>query len=112
MGIALDSASNRVVKVEDGSPGMLAGLRERDIVALVDDIAVTVIENGFVVPRSLVTAVIDPTRETLHLTVFRHYAKPKTAMVKGHARMRKGLPAGLPPALAKRAVLGDFETPI
>ena len=41
--------------------------------AVVNGTPVTVIEDGFVIIRSLVSAAIDPTKEVVSLTVFRQF---------------------------------------
>ena len=38
MGVVMDSASNVIVELEDGSTGMAAGLKEGDAVMMVDKV--------------------------------------------------------------------------
>lgn len=64
-------APSRPVPSQSRSTGAESGLREGDAVMMVDHIVVTAIENGMVVPRSAVTAVIDPMKTQLTFTVFR-----------------------------------------
>ena len=71
MGVVMDSASNVIVELEEGSTGANSGLMEGDAVMMVDKVVVTVIEGGMVVPRSPITAVIDPVKTELTFTVFR-----------------------------------------
>lgn len=71
MGVVMDSASNVIVELEEGSTGAKAGLKEGDVVMMVDHTVVTSIEKGMVVPRSTVTTAIDPTKTELLFTVFR-----------------------------------------
>lgn len=75
MGIVMDAACNMVKELDRGGPGMMAGLRKGDCVVVVDGVAVTAIENGYIVPRSLVTSAIDPARQVIHLTVFRKFVE-------------------------------------
>ena len=77
MGIVMDSASNVIFELEQGSTGLAAGLRVGDLVAMVDSTVVTVIEDGMVVPRAAVNSAIDPTRTELKLTVFRPSSPPE-----------------------------------
>lgn len=81
MGIIVDSASNVIVELEPDGSGVKAGLKTGDLVTIVDGIVVTVIEDGMIVPRSAVNAAIDPTRQVIHITVFRpaHPTEPKEA---------------------------------
>jgi len=76
MGLVMDSASNVIVELEEGSTGAASGLKEGDCVMMVDHVVVTAIESGMVVPRSPITAVIDPNKTELTFTVFR----PKEAV--------------------------------
>ncbi|KAL1519928.1 hypothetical protein AB1Y20_023416 [Prymnesium parvum] len=71
MGVVMDSASNVIVELEKGSTGAVSGLKEGDAVMMIDHTVVTVIENGFIVPRSPITTVIDPMKTELLFTVFR-----------------------------------------
>ena len=49
--------------------------------AVVNNQAVTVIEDGLILVRSLVTAAIDPSQEIVHLTVFRRYQEEAVPMI-------------------------------
>ena len=73
MGIVLDAATNKILKVDPGSESEIAGLLVRDVVAVVDGTAVTVIEDGFIIPRSLVASAVNPAKEVIELSVFRPY---------------------------------------
>ena len=82
MGIIMDSASNVIVELEPDGTGVKAGLKVGDLVTVVDSVVVTVIEDGMIVPRSAVNAAIDPTKQVIHITVFRpaHPVDPKEAL--------------------------------
>lgn len=64
-----------ITQLELGSAGAVAGLQENDVITVIDGVAVTVIDDGFIVPRSTVTAAIDPTASVLRVTVFRPYVR-------------------------------------
>ena len=86
MGIIMDSASNVIVELEADGTGVKAGLKTGDLVTVVDGIVVTVIEDGMIVPRSAVNAAIDPTKQVIHITVFR----PANPIDKGASGKEEG----------------------
>ena len=86
MGIIMDSASNVIVELEPDGTGVKAGLKTGDLVTVVDGIVVTVIEDGMIVPRSAVNAAIDPTKQVIHITVFR----PANPIDKGASGKEEG----------------------
>jgi len=75
MGIALDAASNVIVEVTPGSAGEIGGLLQGDLVTVVDGTAVTVIDDGYAMPRCAVPAAIDPSSKFIHITVFRTFTE-------------------------------------
>ena len=74
MGIIMDSDSNVIVELEPDGTGVKAGLKVGDLVTIVDSVVVTVIEDGMIVPRHAADAAIDPTKQVIHITVFRNGA--------------------------------------
>jgi len=74
-GIALDAASNVIVEVTPGSAGEIGGLLQGDLVTVVDGTAVTVIDDGYAMPRCAVPAAIDPSSKFIHITVFRTFTE-------------------------------------
>lgn len=76
MGVVLDAACNMVVELTPDGAGKTAGLETHDVIMFVDGTAVTAIENGYIVPISLVVSAINPTKDKIHLTVFRTYRGP------------------------------------
>ena len=89
MGIVMDAASNAVVGLEPNGPAIVAGLRENDLITVVNGTAVTAIEDGYIVPRSLVTAAIDSTQTIVHLIVFRRFVPPAPFFGPGEATLRR-----------------------
>ena len=75
MGIVMDSASNVVCELEEDGTGVAAGLRRGDLILKVDQRVVTSIVDGKVVPRTPVTAALDPNQNIVRLTVFRPAAE-------------------------------------
>lgn len=77
MGVVLDAACNVVVELVPEGAGSMAGLCVGDVVMFVDGVAVTAIENGYIVPMSLVVSAINPSNDTIKLTCFRaHQGAP------------------------------------
>ena len=74
MGIVVDSASNMITHMEASGAGASAGLLRWDIIAGIDDIAVTVIDDGYLIPRWNVITALDLTASRSLFTVFRSYS--------------------------------------
>ena len=88
LGIVMDAANNTIVEVESDSPAEAAGLREHDLIAVVDGNAVTVLENGYILPRSTVTAAIDPSQPSVRLTLFRKFVREPPGMRKSSSAQK------------------------
>jgi hypothetical protein len=88
MGIVMDAANNTIVELEPGGTGASAGLQKNDLIAVVDGNAVTVIENGYIVPRSTVTAAIDPKEPVVQLTLFRRFVRQERELIKSSSAQR------------------------
>jgi len=73
MGVVIDSANNVVLEVEPGGAAARCGLLVGDLVCLVDGTAVTVIDDGYAHPRSVITAAIHPYAAVVKMTVFRRW---------------------------------------
>ena len=73
MGVVMDAASNRVLKVDAKGPAAAAGLQPNDLITMVDGAAVTVLDDGYVSTRSLAVTAIAPSEELVKLRVFRRY---------------------------------------
>ena len=74
MGVTMDGANNMVLEVESCSAAEDAGLLPGDLIMIVNGTAVTVLDDGYVLPRMAVPAAITPDTDLIHMTVFRKFA--------------------------------------